>query len=77
MLHAMHTPALVPPQPLRASPALPQPPHAVQSLAPAAENVPDAHGAQTRSEMDVGGTVRCSPATHIVCRVQEPWPALG
>jgi hypothetical protein len=35
-LHAVHTPALAPPQPLRASPAAAQLSHAEQLLAPAA-----------------------------------------
>jgi hypothetical protein len=122
-LHAMHTPALAPPQPLRTSPAAAQLLHAEQSLAPAAslkvsaghasqcvpapvrggaapplprspaahasqrvwppsawylpsghasqppallvlENVPGAHGAQTRFDVAFGAADSCAPAAH-------------
>ena len=40
-------------------------------------NVPGSHLLHARSDAAVGATAWRSPATHTVCLLQEPWPALG
>jgi hypothetical protein len=75
-LHAMHTPALAPPQPLRASPALPQPPHAAQASAPATALYASAgHASQCEAALVRGAAALALPrepvsqASQLVCPV--------
>ena len=81
--HAMHTPALAPPQPLRASPALPQPPHGVQLEAPTTLlNVALGHASQCDAALVRGSAAPALPrlpAAH-ASQLVEPaaawyWPS--
>jgi len=73
-LHEIHTPALAPPQPLRAEPSSAQPSHTVHALAPgAALKLPGGHTSQWVSEpvrgVPADGLPRApaAHASHDVC----------
>ena len=73
--HAMHTPALAPPQPLRASPALPQPPHAAQASAPATALYASAgHASQCEAALVRGSAALAMPREPAVHASQLVWP---
>ena len=39
-------------------------------------NVPDSHLLHARSDVVLGAAVSCSPATHTVCLLQNPFPSV-
>ena len=77
-LHAMHTPALAPPQPLRASPASAQSAHAEHDSAPtAALNVEGGHASQCDVAFVRGAAALALPRLPIAHASQLVEPALA
>jgi hypothetical protein len=74
-LHAMQTPALAPPQPLRSAPECPQPAHAEHDSAPAtALNVAARHASQCKDALVRGSEAPASPRLPAVHASQLVFP---